>query len=234
MNLQLISSLLVALLAICTPLKAAEVSTSTSLAVTVNVVDVVLNDEHRQGVDWDAIVADYHTISLRKPDNPIWQDKKYQLSVGTVSAEDYSVLIDALDTVGVVAQHPIPPASIDVGQMQDVAVADDKVRLRLNPTLQNDEMKLAIEALLTYIVYDPKYIGREPTMLELKAETVLKLEDKTTIVLGGFFHEQEIAQTHKIPLLGDLPLLGLVFRSHGRLMQKSEKIIFITLTKQGS
>lgn len=234
MNLQLMCCLLIALLALCSPLKAGENPALPSLAVTVNVVDVVLNDEHRQGVDWDAIVADYHSIQLRKPDNPIWLDKKYQLSVGTVSQEDYSVLIDALDTVGAVSQHPVPKAPIELGQMQDVAVADDKVRLRLNPSLQGEELKLAIEALLNYIVYDPKYIGREPTSLELKAETVLKLDDKTTIVLGGFFHEQEIAQTHKIPLLGDLPLLGLVFRSHGRLMQKSEKIIFITLTKQES
>ena len=47
--------------------------------------------------------------------------------------------------------------------------------------------------------------------------------------------EEEITRTRKFPLLGDIrllgdiPIVGLVFRNQGRLMQKTETIIFLTV-----
>ena len=35
-----------------------------------NVVQIVLNDEHRAGVDWGAIVSDFHTAVLKKENDP--------------------------------------------------------------------------------------------------------------------------------------------------------------------
>ena len=71
-----------------------------------NVVQIILNDEHRGGVDWGAIVSDFHTAPLKKDNDPLWDDKKYRLSFGVVSQDDYAVLLDALDMVG--ADEPVP------------------------------------------------------------------------------------------------------------------------------
>ena len=85
-----------------------DTSTNRSDEVTLeaNVVQIILNDEHRGGVDWGAIVSDFHTSLLKKENDPAWNDKKHRLSFGTVSQDDYAVLIDALDTVGQMCQFP--------------------------------------------------------------------------------------------------------------------------------
>jgi type II secretory pathway component GspD/PulD (secretin) len=41
--------------------------------------------------------------------------------------------------------------------------------------------------------------------------------------------EGEITRTRKFPLLGNIPIVGLVFRNRGRLMQKTETVIFLTV-----
>jgi len=42
-------------------------------------------------------------------------------------------------------------------------------------------------------------------------------------------HEEEITKIRKFPLLGDLPLVGLVFRKQGKLMQKQKQSFFLTI-----
>src|SRR4051812_16589862 len=75
-----------------------------SVTVEAKTVQIVLNDEHRQGVDWEAIVSDFHSLQLKKENDIAWFDKKYALSVGKVSKDDYTVLLEALDTVGRLSQ----------------------------------------------------------------------------------------------------------------------------------
>ena len=63
----------------------------------------------------------------------------------------------------------------------------------------------------------------------LQAETKVLIADNTTIVIGGLMKEEEITRKHKFPLLGDIPIVSLVFRSKGHLMQKTETIVFLTV-----
>ena len=88
------------------------------ITLEANVVQIILNDEHRGGVDWAAIVSDFNTAPLKKENDPAWNDKKYRLSFGTVSQDDYTVLIDALDTVGQMSQFPQPPIKVIAGKTQ--------------------------------------------------------------------------------------------------------------------
>ena len=196
-----------------------------------NAVQIVLNDEHRQGVDWEAIVSDFHSLQLKKEDNPIWADKNYRINVGTVSDEDYAVLLDALDTVGQMAQEPQPPVAVipDDRQSLNIAVGDNKNagNVRLDVVLGNSAKNgptLHIEPYIGEILRE----NGKPVAATLNTRTDIPLKEHTTIVIGSIFSEQEITKTHKIPLLGDLPLLGLVFRNQGRWVQKTETMIFIT------
>lgn len=188
------------------------------VTVTVNVVDVVLNDEHREGVDWGAIVSDYHTIPLKKTDNPLWADKKYRLSIGTVSPDDYDVLLEALDTVGVITQHPHEGQLISVGKSEDIILPVDQKALNMTVIPDRDgRYKVVLETQLSQ------------DDLMLIADIDLTVTTPSTVVIGSIFKEHEITKTHKFPLLGDLPLVGLVFRSHGRLIQRTESIIFLSI-----
>jgi type IV pilus assembly protein PilQ len=49
-----------------------------------------------------------------------------------------------------------------------------------------------------------------------------------TVVLGGIYQQTERSTTDKVPLLGDVPVLGYLFRSNGRTNDKTELLVFIT------
>ena len=56
----------------------------------------------------------------------------------------------------------------------------------------------------------------------------VRIKDGETLVIGGMLQETETKTVNKIPLLGDLPLIGSAFRSSGTSKTKSELVIMIT------
>lgn len=56
----------------------------------------------------------------------------------------------------------------------------------------------------------------------------VRIKDGETLVIGGLIQESEIKSVNKIPFLGDLPLVGPVFRSSSTTKAKSEMVIMIT------
>ncbi|MGO2010515.1 type IV pilus secretin PilQ [Pseudoalteromonas sp.] len=59
-------------------------------------------------------------------------------------------------------------------------------------------------------------------------QTQVLVENGQTVVLGGIFQQQIINSTKKVPLLGDIPYLGVLFRSTSEFNEKKELLIFVT------
>ena len=200
------------------------------ITLEANAVQIILNDEHRSGVDWGAIVSDFHTALLKKENDPAWNDKKYRLSFGTVSQDDYAVLLDALDTVGQMSQFPQAPIKVTSGTPASINFEKQNIHVDLLLSrLKSGDLSLRIDphiAVAATELWDGQKI---PSSVLLQAETNILITNNTTIVIGGLMKEEEITRTHKFPLLGDIPIVGLVFRNQGRLMQKTETVIFLTV-----
>ncbi len=58
--------------------------------------------------------------------------------------------------------------------------------------------------------------------------TSVIVDNGQTVVLGGVFRSEEIKSTAKTPFLGDLPVLGRLFRKHITTQEKAELLVFIT------
>ena len=54
------------------------------------------------------------------------------------------------------------------------------------------------------------------------------VENGGTVVIGGIFTQTEGTDVNKVPLLGDVPYLGALFRNTTRTSAKTELLIFIT------
>lgn len=67
-----------------------------------------------------------------------------------------------------------------------------------------------------------------PSFLEKEIVTNVLAKDGATIVLGGLINNQNSYDMDKIPLLGDIPVLGFLFRSKAFRDGKSELVFFIT------
>jgi len=199
------------------------------VALEVNIVQIILNDEHREGVDWAAIVSDFHTAPLKKQDDPLWDDKKFHLSFGTVSEDDYSVLLDALDMAGQMSQSAQPPIKVIAGTPTSVRFEKQNIHVDLQLSrLSSGDLSLHLDPHLAVSATELWNGQKLAASVMLHAQTNLLISNNTTIVIGGFMKEEEITRKHKVFLLGDIPIVGLVFRSKGHLMQKTETVIFLT------
>ena len=68
----------------------------------------------------------------------------------------------------------------------------------------------------------------EPSIDITRIETQALVGDGQTLVLGGIFQTEEVNGTEKVPMLGDIPFLGKLFRNDLRNIEKREILIFIT------
>ncbi|WP_373990170.1 type IV pilus secretin PilQ [Duganella sp. BuS-21] len=59
-------------------------------------------------------------------------------------------------------------------------------------------------------------------------KTQVMVDNGGTVVLGGIYQQTERSTTDKVPLLGDIPILGYLFRSNTRTNDKTELLVFIT------
>lgn len=70
--------------------------------------------------------------------------------------------------------------------------------------------------------------GQVPTIDTTSVETEALVGDGQTLVLGGIFKMESLDTIEKVPVLGDLPGVGRLFRNTSKNQQKQEILIFIT------
>ena len=68
----------------------------------------------------------------------------------------------------------------------------------------------------------------EPSIDITQIETQALVGDGQTLVLGGIFQTEDVKGTEKVPMLGDIPFLGKLFRNDLRNIEKREILFFIT------
>lgn len=82
-------------------------------------------------------------------------------------------------------------------------------------------------------IYASNDSGQQELQATLMRERSLELsnvrvKDGETLVLGGLVQEYESKSVSKTPILGDLPIIGFLFRNSSKVNQKSELVILIT------
>ena len=73
-----------------------------------------------------------------------------------------------------------------------------------------------------------------PCISTKELNTRAMVEDGGTIILGGIYEEDNTSAQYKVPLLGDIPVVGNLFRGTKRNNSKNELLIFITPRIMGS
>ncbi|MDT8420894.1 MAG: type II secretion system secretin GspD [Desulfuromonadales bacterium] len=120
--------------------------------------------------------------------------------------------------------------AVNAVERQDVALT-----LRFTPQVtEGDLVRLKVYqeisdvALANENVGDPTEVG--PSIDKRLVRNTVLAEDGHTVVLGGLFQTNQQVRISKIPLLGDLPLLGWLFRNKKEEERKTSLMVFITPT----
>lgn len=174
-----------------------------------------------------------------------------------IMGQDYQVTLRAIAQSGkakILSRPSIlarnnQPATILVGQsvplitnvrydtfgnaINSVSYTDVGIILRVTPFITSDgqvEMILSPE-ISTVSQTESVTIStgvQAPVIDKRSADTVVVTPDGQTVVIGGLIANLKTESVSKIPILGDLPLLGFAFRSTTKRDTKTELLIFLT------
>lgn len=174
----------------------------------------------------------------------------------TVTSEDFNLLVRALQVDGrleILSRPSIlvqdnQDAEITIGErvptVQDVVVSGNGVVtpsvtyekvgviLKVTPIVNPDgfvSMKIEpeISAIGTSTVTVSTGVSL-PTFTERSAKTSVTVRDNETIIIGGLITSRESNSENKVPLAGDIPVLGNLFRAMNRKNSKTELIMVLT------
>lgn len=108
-------------------------------------------------------------------------------------------------------------------QRQDVALT-----LKLTPHVNDSDFcRLEIEQEVSDIVAE-NFNGLGPKTSKRQTKTEVVVRDQQTIVIGGLIKNRESITEQKVPLLGDIPILGWLFKSRQRTVVKSNLLLVLT------
>jgi general secretion pathway protein D len=67
-----------------------------------------------------------------------------------------------------------------------------------------------------------------PIVAQRTTDTQVSVADGQTVIIGGIIRDTETKRLNKVPILGDLPLIGSLFRSTDKTKNKTELMVFLT------
>jgi len=130
---------------------------------------------------------------------------------------------------------PVPTGqTVSTGGFSNVSISRESVGIKLQMTPQineSDNVKLSIYVEISGAVQNA--LGIDVNTLGVTtsiktAETTVIVKDSQTIVIGGLMEDRQEESQNWVPLLGDIPVVGWLFKSANKSKNKSNLIILLT------
>ncbi len=108
---------------------------------------------------------------------------------------------------------------------------DAALTLRFTPQVIEDNLvRLNIYQEITGVVEGSDSNTNGPTLTKRVIRNTVLAQSKKTLILGGLINNQSTQSETKVPLLGDIPVLGWLFKTRSTSANKKNLLVFITPT----
>jgi general secretion pathway protein D len=176
-------------------------------------------DSSSSGVSWGALVqaleGNANANVLSTPKVITMDNQESSIIVG----ENIPVITGQSTSSGAGTSDPFTTI-----ERQDVGV-----KLIVTPSIsEGDLVRLEIEQEISGV--KDSTAGADITTTKRQIKTNVLADNGETIILGGLITDNMITSESKVPLLGDIPWLGRLFRSSSSKMQKQNLIVFLKPT----
>lgn len=214
------------------------------VVVEANILQVALKDNNRHGVNFNQLAQisrsniNIGTMGLASGTAP--------RSMMQIEGSDLTGLIDLLKSTNDTKTLASPKVAVLNGQeakitvggqlgyllttatntstLESVSFLPFGVILEVVPIISNDgQILMTVSPEVSTARINP--ISRLPDSESTKVSTTVLLSDGQAIVIGGLIKETSNDSQNKVPFLGDLWLVGRLFQSRDRLVERSEIII---------
>lgn len=215
-------------------------------------VEVVIGDNMEKGIDWTIMKNPLTFTENAPPQNPKNDPLKfYTLSFGQfwrTSPWEAEAMLDALS--GNSRSRVLADPRIRVMSGRKALFASETqvpvfeknsdgdistdwknvgVSLEILPVVMEDGSIHLVAAPRASAITGEKILGDvvAPVIAERRTETEVILQPGETMVIGGLMNDKEIRSLSKVPILGNLPLLGELFRSERTENEKSSVVVLL-------
>jgi general secretion pathway protein D len=171
------------------------------------------------GTSWaglmNALASDANTNILSTPTLLTLDNEEAEIVIG----ENVPFITGSFTSTGAGDSATNPFQTI---QREDVGLTL-KVKPQIN---EGDAMKLNIEQEISSIA--DSVVGASDLITNKRSiKTTVMVDDGNVVVLGGLMEERIGESLQKVPILGDIPLAGYLFRSSGADVNKTNLMVFI-------
>jgi general secretion pathway protein D len=112
--------------------------------------------------------------------------------------------------------------------VQSIQREDVALTLKITPHINaSDMVRLEIDQEISDIA-DPNFQGFGPSWSKRTLKTTVVVKDQQSIVIGGLISDKRTYSESKVPLLGDIPLLGYLFKYTKKSKSKTNLLVLLT------
>ncbi len=230
------------------------------VSIQAKVIEVALNDEFSAGINWNLVIHRAgNSVSVTQNLVPVGAAGTFTAALNIKDFTGLLNAFATQGRVNVVATPQVnalnnEPAIMRVGTQDvffrttsqvDVATGrilqttvepqaiTEGVVLSVTPQISGDGMiNLSISPSLTERTGQAvsRFGDTVPILSVREADTLVRVHENETIVIAGLMDERSSTEQSKVPLLGDLPGIGGLFRRDVRTKRKTDLVILLTPT----
>ena len=168
-----------------------------------------------------ALEEDVHTNTLSAPSIMTLDNQEANILVGTQFPILTSTVAGTTSTTTVSSLDYYQDIGIQLRVVPQIA-GDDHINMIVHPAVTS------ISDTLTAQGTGGITVAQYPILTTREAETQILMKNGETIMIGGMLQEIKTKGLHKVPILGDIPLIGLAFQRRTDDVGKVNLLIFIT------
>ena len=125
------------------------------------------------------------------------------------------------------------PGNTQLLVRQDIQKVEAGITLEITPTIRGDNVLLVIDRAevsedIRSTLNDASLADPYPLINRRKVSTTVNVKNGETMVIGGLMQNQLVDRISKIPLLGDMPLVGRLFQKIDQQEAAAEVVVFIS------
>jgi type II secretory pathway component GspD/PulD (secretin) len=221
----------------------------TQVLLETRLIEVTVDNTDRYGIDWGALSPVSTGIGF--PSAPV--TKGYLLKGGTRAPINLNILLDMLiqngdarvlmnskltttnnreaslligEKIPYVIQSYNSAAVAGGGANQQIQHEEVGVKMRMQPHVNEDsEITLNLEPEVSSITGFKGPNSDLPLVKVRNTKTTVRVKDGQTIFLAGLLSEEETTELRKLPILGQIPLIGVLFTHTLKIKRKTNLII---------
>ena len=225
------------------------VTLPTQVIIRVRFAEVSREVSEKLGVNWfwGRVHNGHHPFAVGFADNAMTSSTPHSIfsTLGGVGVPDFSAMIDVLasdslisilaepnisvvsgESASFLAGGQIPVKTTNTSGQSNTDWKDYGVKLDVSPTiLSENRLSLRIRPEVSHL---GPTVDDTPSIITRKAETTIELADGQSFVIGGLLQNNISNDVNKIPGLGDLPVMGALFRSKEFERNETELVLIAT------